>query len=61
MNKKTGSKRKAPEQQAMLPGEIRYRPPTGTEGDRLLNRVRMKPMASVTEYRPPKQPTIPAD
>jgi hypothetical protein len=31
-----------PEQQAKLPGEIRYRPPTGKASDRALNRLRTR-------------------
>ena len=42
------------QEQAKLPGEIRYRPATGKASDRLLNQLRVNTASRGNEYRPPK-------
>jgi hypothetical protein len=52
--KTTGRKRALKQDQARLPGEIRYRPATGKASDRLLNQLKANPALRGDVYRPPK-------
>jgi hypothetical protein len=53
MGKRNRRKPSRNDQQAALPGEIRYRPPTGKPSDRLLNQLKVK-SSDTNQYQPPK-------